>query len=233
MTFMISVISYPPLRITTLLVVLGLGVSVERLEALLGLLILAFIWLAAGRVPVRFFWHRLRLILLLIVFMFVFFPWLEGDEGWAKAAMYAMRLIFAVQVLTLLFHEISIPLFLQSLLRLKVPSVFVEMMGFTLRYLDLFRQEAESMLRGFRSRGYRVRSRWFSIRAYFALSKVVGSLLLRVFRRSERVYLGMLSRGYRGVLPRQPIPALRPGDGWRAAWMLLAALGLFTWERLG
>jgi len=229
---MIAVIRDPRLRVVVLFAALALGVSVDRWQTAGGFIALGFLWLAAGGVPVRFFWRRFRLVLPLFAFMFLFFPWAHGAAGWGEAALYAGRLLFAVQTLTLTFHGLSSALFFQTLLRLKVPSIFVEMALFTLRYIDVFREEAASMLRGLRSRGYRVASRWFSVKTYAVLSKLLGSLLLRAFRRSERVYLGMLSRGYRGVVPIRELPARAPGDVMKAAWMAIAALALFAAEKV-
>ncbi|TLS51322.1 hypothetical protein FE782_16490 [Paenibacillus antri] len=229
---MISVIRDPRLRVVALFGALALGVSVERWQTAWGFVALGFVWLAAGGVPGRLFWRRARLVLPLLAFMFVFFPWAYGAEGWEKAGLYAGRLLFAVQTLSLTFHGLPAPAFFQTLLRLKVPSIFVEMALFTLRYIDVFRAEASSMLRGLRSRGYRAASRWFSPATYVVLSKLLGSLLLRAFRRSERVYLGMLSRGYRGVVPVRELPPHAFGDAWKAAWMAGAALALFVWEKV-
>jgi len=227
----IATIHEPRLRVVTLFVVLALGVSVERLETLAALAALGFVWLAAARVSGRLFWRRLRMTLPLVAVLFVFLPWAEGAAGVAKAGMYAGRLLFAVQVLTLMMDRLTPTAFFQTLLRLKLPSIFVSMALFALRYIDVFRLEALGMLKGLRSRGAAT-GRFFSIRSYVMLSRLIGSLLLRVFRRSERVYLGMLSRGFRGEVPPCDLPAYRAGDALRAAWMAAAATALFAWESL-
>ncbi|HZG88395.1 energy-coupling factor transporter transmembrane component T [Paenibacillus sp.] len=221
----------PRLRIVALFGALALGVSVSRWTTAAAFVGLGVVWLAAGGVPARFFWRRFRLVLPLIGFMLIYFPLAEGSGGWGKAALYAGRLTFAAQTLTLAFHGLTPQTFFQTLLRLKVPSIFVEMALFTLRYVDVFREEALAMRRGLHSRGFRVGSGWFSVRTYAALSKLLGSLLLRVLRRSERVYLGMLSRGYRGRgAEAGDLPASAPGDGWKAAWLAGGAIILFVWD---
>jgi cobalt/nickel transport system permease protein len=50
------------------------------------------------------------------------------------------------------------------------------------------------------------------------------SLFLRSYARGERVYLAMLSRGYRGTMPQARVLAFAPADA--AVLGLLAALVL-------
>ena len=82
--------------------------------------------------------------------------------------------------------------------RLRVPTVFIQIATFMLRYLDILAEDARRMRIARISRGYDPRFLWQA--KAFAVS--IGSLFLRAFERGERVYLAMLSRGYEGRLPR-------------------------------
>ena len=82
--------------------------------------------------------------------------------------------------------------------RLRVPSIFIQIATFMLRYLDILAEDARRMRIARISRGYDPRFLWQA--KAFAVS--IGSLFLRAFERGERVYLAMLSRGYAGRLPR-------------------------------
>ncbi|GGG01202.1 energy-coupling factor transporter transmembrane component T family protein [Paenibacillus abyssi] len=230
------VIQYPPLRIAALLLIIAMGVSVERLDILFFLLILGQWWLVAGGVPVHVFWRRFRLALPFFIFMLLFFPWTQPGSGYAVgfplALMYCGRLLFSLQMLTLLFHQLPLPVFFGALLRLRVPSIFVEMILFTLRYLDVFRHEASSMLKSLRSRGFRT-GRWFSLKSYITLSHLLASLLLRSFRRSEKVSMGMMSRGYKGIVPVRDLALPHRLDGWKAGAMAAAVFGLLLWSISG
>lgn len=227
------VIHYPPLRIAVVLLIIAMGVSVQRLEILLVLLILGQWWLLAGGVPIRLFWSRFRLAIPYFVFMLLLYPWTHPDTGYAaglpQALMYCGRLLFSLQMLTLLFHEMPLPLFFGALLRLKVPSIFVEMILFTLRYLHLFRSEASHMTKSIRSRGFR-KSSWFSLQNYAALSRLLGSLMLRSLRRSEKASMGMMSRGYRGIVPIRDFALPNRLDALKAALMTTAVFGMLLWN---
>jgi len=53
---------------------------------------------------------------------------------------------------------------------------------------------------------------------------MAGSLFLRAFERSDRIYVAMLSRGYNGEVRSQPLPGLRLAD----RLVLIFFLILFT-----
>ena len=73
---------------------------------------------------------------------------------------------------------------------------------------------------------------WFSVRNYVVLSKMLGALLIRSFGRSERVYTGMLSRGYRGMVPFREFPKLnRRQMILRANVWIIPVLFLFIWDK--
>ncbi len=52
---------------------------------------------------------------------------------------------------------------------------------------------------------------------------MAGSLFLRAFERSDRIYMAMLARGYDGEVRAAPLPRLRPAD-W---FVLVFSLALF------
>jgi cobalt/nickel transport system permease protein len=106
--------------------------------------------------------------------------------------------------------------------RLRVPTIFIQIATFMLRYLDILTEDARRMRIARISRGYDPRFLWQA--KAFAVG--IGSLFLRAFERGERVYLAMLSRGYAGRLPRlghEPATARQ----WAASALLpLAAAGI-------
>lgn len=87
---------------------------------------------------------------------------------------------------------------LRGLVRLRMPDLIVQIMGFMIRYLDVVTGEMGRMLTAMRSRGCDPRSP----RHWPALARSLGALFIRSYERGERVHLAMLSRGYSGRLPR-------------------------------
>ena len=120
----------------------------------------------------------------------------------------------SVQAAVLLSATTRFPDLLAALQQLRVPKLFVAILGLMWRYLFVISDEASRMLRARTSRsaaaqgaprkggsiGWRAR----------VTGGMAGSLFLRSLERSDRVYAAMAARGYNGDLPAsevQPLPA--------------------------
>ena len=113
-----------------------------------------------------------------------------------------------------------------ALRALRVPAVIVSIIGFMYRYLAVLTDEAARMNRGRQARsaappqgtgggsiGWRAR----------VTGAMVGSLFIRSYERSERVFAAMLARGYDGTFRTAAMP--RPTDRELAAFAV-ALLGI-------
>jgi cobalt/nickel transport system permease protein len=174
-----------------------LGVMPKDLYVIGGNVLIGALLLLFYRVPFRFFLRQLKPIAFFMLFTFLFFPLYEGGQGWTKALQYSGRLLFVAELLSFMFYRMNLAAFLQVLGELRVPSIFIELLMFTLRFMDVFRNEARQMLLSLRSRGF-YSGRWFQVKKYRVLGSLLGGLLLRSFKRSERIYVGMLGKGYKG-----------------------------------
>jgi cobalt/nickel transport system permease protein len=86
---------------------------------------------------------------------------------------------------------------LRGLERLRVPTLFVSISGFMVRYSDVLLDDLRRMRIARLSRGHDPRWLWQSR----AIGATVGTLFVRSFERGERVHIAMLSRGYDGHMP--------------------------------
>lgn len=98
---------------------------------------------------------------------------------------------------------------------LRVPSLFVAIASFMVRYAEVIAGEMRRMKVARESRGHDPRWIW-QIRAVAASA---GTLFVRSFERGERVHLAMASRGYTGRMP-----SIRCESA--PAWSLAAAAAL-------
>lgn len=187
----------PRVKVVMALILIILGVLPKNLVMIGGNLVIGLLLLFIYRIPLQAFVKQLKPIAFFMLFTFLFFPLYEGGHGLIKALQYSGRLLFVAQVLTFLFYRMGIVASLQVLAELRIPSIFIELILFTLRFMDVFRGEVQQMLLSLRSRGFYT-GKWFQIKKYRVLGGLLGSLLLRSFQRSERIYLGMLSKGYKG-----------------------------------
>lgn len=86
-----------------------------------------------------------------------------------------------------------VPELLSGLYWFRVPKIFIELASFMIRYLQVIGEEVSRMSRARDSRGYRGKWLWDSK----IIGQMIGTLFLRSYERSERIYSAMVSRGYR------------------------------------
>ena len=151
------------------------------------------------------------------------------QPGLARFASLALKSWISVQAGILLAVTTPFPDLLVALRSVGVPRLIVAVIGLMWRYLFVLADEALRMLRarlarsggagkaGLRKGGSLV---W---RAQVA-GGMAGSLFLRAFERSDRIYMAMLARGYDGEARTLPLARIRP-----LQWLTLGVgLGILT-----
>jgi len=150
-------------------------------------------------------------------------------EGLARFASIAVKSWISVQAAIVLAASTPFPDLLVAMRAIGVPRLMVAIFGLMWRYLFVLVDETlrllraraarsgESELPGTKSGGRLVwRAR--------VTGGMAGSLFLRAYERSDRIYMAMLSRGYDGEVHTLPLPGLK-----RWHWLLLAGgLALFA-----
>lgn len=161
-------------------------------------------------------------------------------EGLERFISIALKSWLSVQAAIVLAAVTPFPELLQAMRSVGIPRLLVAMFGLTWRYIFVLVDEALRLMRARAARsginpdfhppesasGQRERSRrahegggiiW---RAQVT-GGMAGSLFLRGFDRSDRIYTAMLSRGYDGEVRLMPIPPLN------TASKLILFAGLF------
>jgi len=151
------------------------------------------------------------------------------DQGlWAFASL-LVKAWLSVWVSGLLVATTTFPELLAGMRALHVPNVLVTLIGFTYRYLFVLVDEAMRLqtARDARSAGEGGTLLW---RAK-VLGSMIGSLFIRSYERSERIYQAMTSRGYAGQMVTMSQPVWRARDLWIAVpWgAALAAILVTGW----
>ncbi|NLD99756.1 MAG: cobalt ECF transporter T component CbiQ [Fibrobacter sp.] len=111
----------------------------------------------------------------------------------------------------------------EVLRELHVPDIFVTQLALLYRYSFLLVEEAMAMqkarnLRSFGKKGKDV----------FTTSKLIGTLLLRTNDKAERIYRGMIARGFNGKLSGKKKNPVRPGE----ILLIISAFFTFAFLRL-
>lgn len=101
----------------------------------------------------------------------------------------------ALLVFSTPFHDL-----LEGLARLRLPKLMVAIISLMYRYLAVLTGEASRMMRARSSRAATLPGarRPGTVWQARVVGNMVGSLFIRSYERSERVYLAMQSRGYTG-----------------------------------
>ncbi len=139
------------------------------------------------------------------------------DEGLLLCGAVLAKAWLSVLAAALLLASTSLFDLLQAMRALHVPAVLISTMSFMVRYLFVLGEEAGRLqvARAARSAGPGGGLAW---RAR-VLGGMIGSLFIRSYERSERIYAAMLSRGFAGEIHSLARLAWQHRDWWAGlAW---------------
>jgi len=150
------------------------------------------------------------------------------DEGLLLFAAVVVKAWLSVLISGLLVATTSLPDLLKAMRALHVPVILTAVISFMYRYLFVLTDEAMRLqtAREARSAGSGGSLLW-RVRV---LGGMIGSLFIRSYERSERIYVAMLSRGFAGEI--RSLTHLNwkardswAGVGWGVALMTVTIFG--------
>lgn len=152
-------------------------------------------------------------------------PWdlAVTGQGVARFASIVLKSWISVQAGILLSATTPFPQLLMSMRAVRVPRLLVGIFGLMWRYLFVLADEAMRLMRArdARSGSSTGKSGGSVLWRAQVTGHMAGSLFLRGYERSERIYDAMLARGYDGEIRTLPLPPMT-----RASWAtLLLGLG--------
>ncbi|ELR97583.1 cobalt ECF transporter T component CbiQ [Gloeocapsa sp. PCC 73106] len=171
---------------------------------------------ALSRLPLSFLIERLRYPGIFIIAMVIFIPFVAGetviiDGGWLSVKLEGCLTVLLILTRFVCILTVSLVLFgtapflttIQSLRSLHLSDIIVDMMLLSYRYLEEFSETLITMERAMQLRGFQ--SKNFSWRNLSILARLMGSLLVRSYEQSKRVYQAMIIRGYgyRKIVPNR------------------------------
>lgn len=196
--------------------------------------------LAASRLPAGRTLRRMAtmdgfILILLIMLPFtvpgepVFSLWglPASREGVAQAVeilLTANAVILALMALVGTMEPVTLGHALHSM---RVPAPLVHLLLFTVRYIDVLREEYLRLRLAMKARGFRPSTGWHCYRSFGYL---IGMLLVRSMERSERILEAMKCRGFTGRIPLLDRFAPTPWDAAFTAGFALLLAGLVAAE---
>ena len=121
----------------------------------------------------------------------------------------------SVQAALLLAYTTAFADLVDALRALRVPAIIVSIISFMYRYLAVLTDEAGRMSRARQSRSAAApdgRSGGSLSWRARVTGAMVGSLFIRSYERSERIYAAMLARGFAGTFHSTELAAARPAQ---------------------
>lgn len=231
----------PRVKLVSLLLLIIAVVSAHSLPVVLALLAFACVLALASRVPVGTVMLRVWLSVLLftgllaipaiflvpgdVVYRLPVIGWSITFQGLHSAGFLVSRALTTASFAVLLVLCTPWPHVLKALRVLRVPAIFIVILGMTHRYIFLFLQTAHDMFEARRSRMLGTLSGRDARRIAGAGA---GVLLAKSFYLSNEVYLAMLSRGYRGENHSLDDFAMKKLD-WAALMGFIGVAALAFW----
>lgn len=195
-------------RVLFFLVMVIVAVQLPTIYSLLFFLLMNFILVVWSGISIKYLGLRTQLIIpfglgavIMLPFtipgqpIFHFWFFTASLEGSIKGVLLFLKLLNASFLVTLLLSTTPLEEFLQTLKRLKFPVLIIDIIRFTLRYLSVLMEEIQKMLISQKSRGLKMNGVFMPWSTYQRLGQLIGVLLIRSFKRSERIHLAMVSRG--------------------------------------
>ena len=113
--------------------------------------------------------------------------------GWISFCSISLRAILTVGAATVLVATTGLPAICRALEQLGAPRLFAVQLLMLYRYLFVLLEEGGRVARARDLRTFGRRGRGMG-----AYASLVGQLLLRTWRRGERIHMAMLARGFTG-----------------------------------
>ena len=231
----------PRLRILAACLFAIVTVALTTLPALLAALAAALVLLALSGLPAARTLKRMAMMDGFILFMLALLPFTTpGDpiatlwgvsaswQGLGKAVEIALTANAAVLALLVLVGSMEPVALGHALHRLGAPERLVQLLMFTIRYIEVLREEYLRLRAAMKMRGFRPSASWHCYRSFGYL---VGMMLVRAIERSERILAAMKCRGYSGRLLLLQDYRLTGRDHGFAAALVLVCLGLLLLDR--
>lgn len=183
-------------------------VGLSTIPALLAALGASVLLLLGARLPVARTLKRMAMMDGFIIFMLALLPFtVPGDPmfvlwglpaSWqglwqaVEIALTANAVILALMVLVGTIEPVRLG---HALHCLRCPETLVMLLMFTIRYIEVLREEYLRLRAAMKVRGFRPGTNWHTYRSFGYL---VGMMLVRAIERSERILRAMKCRGFSG-----------------------------------
>ncbi|MDJ1171225.1 cobalt ECF transporter T component CbiQ [Roseofilum sp. BLCC_M154] len=181
--------------------------GIQSLILLPIILAITLVLYAISGLPWSFLRQRLRYPGWFLLGIVIFLPFIAGEtvlwewgifalrlEGCLAVILISVRFVCILVVALILFGTAPFLLMIKAMGQLGLPLVVGDMMLLSYRYLTEFGDRLKTLKIASRLRGFDPKR--FSWQNIQTLAALIGTLLVRTYEQSERVYQAMRLRGY-------------------------------------
>lgn len=232
----------PRFKIASMLLLILCLALVKSIPLILFGLLLSIGMLLVSRIPLDFIFQGLKVVVIFLLPFFIILPLsYPGEtesyflgmpyaiEGFRLALLIVIKAIAIVLAAYVMFGSRRFDVSMIALQHLKCPTLVVQMMLFTYRFIFLFLAEMRRMDTAMKARGFIKKPDLYTLKI---LGGFVGTLLIRSFERTERIYKAMLSKGYQGELHTLIEFKSEPKDLIKAGVVVLLAITIFSLDMM-
>ena len=171
------------------------------------MIIVTTVLFSLSRIPFSFLLKRLRYPSWFILAVILFLPFISGEtpifqlgfltvksEGCWQALLVSVRFFCILTVSLVMFGTAPFLSSIKAMRSLGLPKVIVDMSLLSYRYLEELSETLTTMQRAMKLRGFQPKG--FTRRNLEVFSQLTGSILIRSYDRSLRIYQAMILRGY-------------------------------------
>jgi cobalt/nickel transport system permease protein len=207
---MVTVID-PRARIIIAMLFSLVVVSLQQVPLLVLALVVALLIMLASGQPWRKTLKRMLAMDGFILAMLLMLPFSVPGDAWFslfgltatwqglwRAIEIALKANAVILMLLALVGSMESVTLGQALGKLRVPMALVHLMLFTVRYIEVLKDEYQRLRQAMQARAFRAGNNWHT---YRSVGYLFGMLLVRAMERSERVLEAMKCRGFTGQLP--------------------------------
>lgn len=159
-------------------------------------------------IPLTYYLKKTYLPLIFLLPLFLFLPLSSGGdvlfslsylsiykEGIILSVLISLKVTAIIILINIMLSTAPFRDIAAALKSLKVPDKMLNIILFTYRYFFIFFEDLRKMRVALTLRGFKNRSTLTSLRSS---ANLAGSLLVRSYEQTERIYRAMLLRGYTG-----------------------------------
>lgn len=200
----------PRFKIASLFTLIMCMALIKSIPLVLFSLLVSLTLLFISRIPLDFVYDGMKWVILFLLPFFVILPVTYpgsgestvlgiafAEEGLRLATLIVLKAVAIVLIAFAVFGSSRFDVNMIALQRLKCPTVIVQVLLFTYRYIFLFMAEMKRMDTAMKARGFVKGPNVYTLKV---MGNFIGTLLIRSFERTERIYKAMLSKGYEGEL---------------------------------